>query len=79
MLELLQPGWVDNRKKIQCDFHQPMSRMLTEDDDYFFQISVGEAGTETIVQYSLHLETESISAKSTGIGYTFSILCNSQT
>ena len=37
------------QKKLQCNFHQPMSRMLTEDDDYCFQLLVGEAGRDTIV------------------------------
>ena len=43
-------SWIfPDKKKIWYDFHQPMSRMLTEDDDYFSQILVGEAGTKTVV------------------------------
>lgn len=37
------------KKKLQGDFYQPMSRMLTEDDDYCFNVLVGEAERGTII------------------------------
>lgn len=43
-------SWVfPEQKKLQCNFHQPISKMLTEGDDYCFQVLVGEAGRDTIV------------------------------
>lgn len=60
-----------------------MSRMLTEGDDYCFEILVGGSRERyNNIKYNisgLYLKTKSISAMSTGVGYTVPILYNSQT
>lgn len=61
------------------DFRQPISRMLTEDDDDCLKIAAGRGGGGTVVWYCLYPKTKHLSAVSTGVGYVAQILCNSQT
>ena len=65
-------------KNLHWDFHQPVSRMLTEGHGHCFEISVGEADGDTIAPSCLRVNPKSRSAVASGRDGTADILHNSQ-